>query len=99
MVSLSSAGVMDWLYFSELLDLKLSFYFSALVLKVTNCGLEMLRDEFAEKVSASVFAIYFLVVASVLFFMGCSRAVCWIFPEIFQIILLIVFVLVLHQVG
>ena len=52
--SCSSAGVKGLLYFSELMDLKLSFCFSVLFLKVTKCGLELLMEEFAENVSANV---------------------------------------------
>ena len=92
--SSSSAGVKVWWYFSKFLNLKLSFCFSTLILKVRKCGLELLREEFAENVSANVSAMSFLVVASVLFFVRCLRAVGWSFPEIFLIVLQIVFVLV-----
>ena len=92
--SYSSAGIKGWLYFSELLDLKLSFCFSVLFLKVRKCGLESLMEEFAENISANVSAVSFLLVASVLFFVRCSRAVGWLFLDIFLIIIQIVFVLV-----
>ena len=78
--SFRSPLVNGWLYCSELLNLKLSFYFSALVLKVRNCGLELLREDFAEKVPASMSTMSFLVVASVLLFVRCVRAVgCQLF--------------------
>ena len=92
--SSSSAGVKGWLYFSELSVLMLSFCFSALFLKVRKCGSELLMEEFAGNVSASMSAMSFLLVASVLFFVRCLRAVGWLFPDIFLIIVQIVFVLV-----
>ena len=63
-----------------------------LVLKVRNCRLEILSDEFVEKVTPSVSAMSLLIVASVLFFMSHLRAAGWIFPEIFLSILQIVLV-------
>ena len=90
----SSAGVNGLLYFSELLDLKLCFCFSALFLKVGKCGLKLLMEELAENFSANVSAVSFLVVASVLFIVKFLRAVRWLFPDIFLIIVQIVFVLV-----
>ena len=68
--SFSSACLKGFLSFLELLDLKLRLCFSALVLKVQKCRLELLRDEFAKKVSASVSSMSFWVVASVLFLCG-----------------------------
>ena len=62
-----SAGVKGWLYFSELLDLKLNFCFLVLFLEVRKSGLELLMEKFSENVSANVSAMSFLVVASVLF--------------------------------
>ena len=52
--SCSSAGVKGWLYVSKLLNFKPSFCFSVLLLKVGNCGLELLREEFAENVSTKM---------------------------------------------
>ena len=43
-------------------DLKLSFYFYFLSLYLQNSVLEFLEDEFAEKVSACVLAISFILV-------------------------------------
>ena len=80
--SCSDAGVKGWLYFSELLDLKMSFCFSALFLKVRKCGVELLMEEFVEKGSANV-SMSFLLVASVLFFGRCLRAIGWLFPRCF----------------
>ena len=56
--SCSSAGVKGWLYFSELLGLKLSFCFSALFFKVKRCGLELLMEEFAENSSGNVSYVF-----------------------------------------
>ena len=56
----NSASVKSWLYFSELLDLKLSFCFFVLFLKVRKCGLELLMEEFVENDSANVSAMSFL---------------------------------------
>ena len=80
-------GVKGWLYFSEILDLKLSFCFSALFLKARKQGLELLMEQFAENVRAYVFATSFLLVAFVLFFVRCLRAVGWLFLDIFHLIL------------
>ena len=51
-------------------------------------------EEFTENVLANLFAMSFLEVASVLFFVGCLRAVGWLFPDIFLLIVQIVFILV-----
>ena len=58
-----------------------------------NCGLEFLREEFSENISASTSAMSFLV-ASVYFFVKCLWVIGWGFPGIFLIILQIVLVLV-----
>ena len=86
--SCSSAGVKGWLYFSGFLDLKLSFCYSALLLKVRKCGLKLLREEFAENVTASVSAMSFLVVevfgSSCLFcFFFCCFFCCFFFFRYF----------------
>ena len=94
MASCSSAGVKGWLYFSELLDLKLRFCFSALVSKVRKCGLELLMEEFSENVSANVSAMSFLLVAFILFFVRCLRAIGSLFLDIFLIIVQILCFLV-----
>ena len=64
--ALSSASENGRLYFSELFVLKLSLCFSDLL--EMNCGLEFLKEELSENVSASTSAMSFLVVASVYFF-------------------------------
>ena len=94
MTSVNSGNVKGLLLVSELFDLKLRLCFSALYLKVKNCLLSFLSEEFVQKVSALVFAISYLFIDSVLFFMRCLRGVCWVFPEIYQIIFLTVFLLV-----
>ena len=90
--SCSSAGVKGWLYFSILLDLKLSFCFSALFLKVKKYRLELLIEEFAKNVSSNVCYIF---LASWFRFVFCevSESSWLVFPDIFLIIVQIVFVL------
>ena len=74
----------------KLSDLKLTLCFFALCLKVRNCWLVFLSEEFVEKVLASISVIPFCL----LLFMSCLRGDGWVFSEIFRIIFQIEFVLV-----
>ena len=51
--SSSSVGVNCWLYFSELLHLKLRFCFSVLFLKVRKCEFELLTSCFTKTIFIS----------------------------------------------
>ena len=84
MVSFNFAGVKVFVVIFRAFRLEIELCFSALVLNITNCRLELLRDEFSQKVSASVSTKSFLVVLSVLFFYEVFETVgCFFFSRDF----------------
>ena len=75
--SISSGDVKGFSYVYKLYDLELRLCFSVLCLKVRNCRLAFLSQEFAE-ISASESATSFLFFGSVLLFFCAIFEISWL---------------------